>query len=151
MKKGFTLVELLVTISIIAILASLAIVSFTGAQKQARDTRRKSDLKQFQTALEVYANKNNSLYPSYTGITDTDTVCTELGIDPCPNDPKEVAGDPHYNYRSIGGSGAGAAQSTDYVLWVGLEGDSSEYWVVCSNGKVGKNLSFWSAGVGCPL
>jgi len=52
MKKGFTLIELLVVISIIGILISLGAVSFTTAQKKSRDTRRKSDMKQIQTALE---------------------------------------------------------------------------------------------------
>ena len=61
---GFTLIEILVVISIIGVLASLALVSFAGTQKQARDTQRKNDLKQYQTSLENFANNNSSLYPS---------------------------------------------------------------------------------------
>jgi prepilin-type N-terminal cleavage/methylation domain-containing protein len=44
--KGFTLIELLVVISLIGLLAALALVSYIGVQKQGRDTQRKSDLRQ---------------------------------------------------------------------------------------------------------
>ena len=54
MKHGFTLIELLVVIAIIGILLATATVSFTAAQKKARDNRRKSDLKSLQQTLELY-------------------------------------------------------------------------------------------------
>jgi len=42
-SKAFTLIEMLVVISLIGILAALALASYAGTQKQARDTNRKSD------------------------------------------------------------------------------------------------------------
>ena len=60
---GFTLVELLVVAGVLAALGTLVMISFTGARSSARDTQRKSDIKQYQTALEQFANRNNSLYP----------------------------------------------------------------------------------------
>jgi prepilin-type N-terminal cleavage/methylation domain-containing protein len=54
LKKGFTLVELMVVITVIAILMTIAIVSFTRIQKQARDTKRKADIRTLQTALQAY-------------------------------------------------------------------------------------------------
>ncbi len=50
-QKAFTLIEMLVVISLIGILAALAMVSFSSVQKQARDTARKSDLKQIGNAV----------------------------------------------------------------------------------------------------
>ncbi len=55
-KSGFTLVELLVVIAIIAILATLAIVALQQARKSARDAKRIADIRQMQTALELYYN-----------------------------------------------------------------------------------------------
>lgn len=60
--RGFTLIELLVVISIISILSAVIVVSVNGARVKARDTKRKSDLKTIQTALEAYYYKNNSNY-----------------------------------------------------------------------------------------
>lgn len=54
LKKGFTLVELMVVITVIAILMTIAIVSFTRIQKQARDTKRKADIRTLETALQAY-------------------------------------------------------------------------------------------------
>ena len=56
--KGFTLVELLVVISIISILASIVIVGTNGARIRARDTRRLADVKSIQNALDLYFNAN---------------------------------------------------------------------------------------------
>lgn len=61
--KGFTLVELLVVISIIAFLVALSITTFTGLQSDARDAKRKSDLKFIQSGLEQY-HTDKGFYPS---------------------------------------------------------------------------------------
>lgn len=60
-QKGFTLIELLVVISIIGLLSTLAVVSLGNARTKARDAKRKSDIKQVSTALELY-NANNGGY-----------------------------------------------------------------------------------------
>ena len=61
-KQGFTLIELLVVISIIGILSTLAVVSLNDARGKARDAKRISDVKQVQTALEVFLADRNG-YP----------------------------------------------------------------------------------------
>ena len=53
-QKGFTLVELLVVIAIIGLLSTLAVIALGSARSKARDARRISDIKQMQTALELY-------------------------------------------------------------------------------------------------
>ena len=61
-RRGFTLIELLVVVSIISILASLLIANFVGIRQRGRDAQRKSDLRQVQTALELY-RADNGTYP----------------------------------------------------------------------------------------
>ncbi len=63
LKKGFTLIELLIVITIIAILVGAGTVSWTNAQVKGRDSRRKTDLKATQQALELYYQANGK-YPS---------------------------------------------------------------------------------------
>ncbi len=53
-NRGFTLIELLVVISIIGILAALLTSSYSQAQKQGRDAKRRGDLKAIQNAFEQY-------------------------------------------------------------------------------------------------
>jgi len=125
-KFGFTLIELLVVIAIIGILATLAVISYTGVQKQARDTKRKSDLKQYQVALESYAAKNAGSYPARVGGGSIDSsLCATLGVSACPQDP--VLESPYvYSYTSDGSS---------FTLSSTLETKDSTSWVADSNGK----------------
>jgi len=53
-NKGFTLIELLVVIAIIGLLSSVVLASLNSARQKARDARRVADLKQIQTAMELY-------------------------------------------------------------------------------------------------
>ena len=62
-QAGFTLIELLVVVVIIGILATLATVALTSARAKARDAKRVSDVKQIQTALELYFSEEQS-YPA---------------------------------------------------------------------------------------
>jgi type II secretion system protein G len=54
-KTGFTLVELLIVIVLLGVLSVLGMSLYTGSQIRARDTRRKTDLSQIASALEMYA------------------------------------------------------------------------------------------------
>jgi len=65
-NRGFTLIELLVVIFIIGILASIVIVSVNSARAKARDTKRKADIKELKTAIELY-NNDTGQYPQAGG------------------------------------------------------------------------------------
>lgn len=52
-KSGFTIVELLITIIVIAILASISIVAYTGIQERAKRTKLQVALKQYQTIIRL--------------------------------------------------------------------------------------------------
>ncbi len=159
-KNGFTLIELLVVISIIGILAAMATLSFTSAQRQARDVTRKSDLAQYRTALEMFANKNNGLYPtsSATSVSriDPKNLCTtlELGTN-CPADPKTSDSNYYYSYiTDVAAAPLFSAQATQYVLWAKLENvtTSPTYWVLCSGGKSGVLATGVTPSTGaCPI
>ncbi|KKQ24404.1 MAG: General secretion pathway protein G [Candidatus Woesebacteria bacterium GW2011_GWA1_37_8] len=53
-SRGFTLMELLVTIGIIAILSAISLFAIAGSRKSSRDAKRKADLESIRTALELY-------------------------------------------------------------------------------------------------
>jgi len=112
-EKGFTLIELLVAMTIIAILAGLALVSYQGARKSARDGKRKSDLEQIRSGLEMCRNDLGE-YPEGTSIGDLPGLCVpyfsmEGLVDPI--------GTQSYYYKKGG--------ANDYQLCAKLEGDSS--------------------------
>jgi prepilin-type N-terminal cleavage/methylation domain-containing protein len=62
-SKGFTLIELLVVVAIIGILATVVLSSLGSARTRARDARRLSEMKSFQTALEAYYLDYNQYPP----------------------------------------------------------------------------------------
>lgn len=143
LRKGFTIVELLIVIAILSVLSSLVMITFPGAGKGARDSRRRQELGQYRVALENYANKSGGIYPDRPSNVKPNTLCgvgQPLGNVPCPLDPKDgasgvcVGGTCQYQYRTSGGG-------VDYTLWARLEkpvSTTAPCFVIHSNGVSGE-------------
>jgi len=61
LNTGFTLVELLVVISIISLLSSVVLASLNSARAKARDARKQQDFRQISLALQLYYDKYNRM------------------------------------------------------------------------------------------
>lgn len=151
--KGFTLIELLIVIAIIGILIAIATFGSQNAFQATRDVTRKSDLKQYQNALESFANKNNGLFPSAGGGDTTKnitTFCTTLGLTNCPTDPISTQS---YSYNTDGT--ANNIDATKYTITAVLETKPSSTtmltWWVCSNGKSGTTSRNTLMGLPSPV
>ncbi len=83
-RSGFTLLELLVVISIIAILIGLSSVSYTTAQKKSRNSKRRGDIQAVSKAFEQYYALNQGYINNCT----TMAASLPQGL---PTDPKNVA------------------------------------------------------------
>lgn len=113
-RFGFTLIELLVSISIIAILTALLTANFVGARQRGRDGVRKADVRQMQSALELYRSDNGS-YPLDSAFPQCEnplevggsTYMQEVPCDPSTSSP--------YTYISPDGS--------TYTLYACLENE----------------------------
>lgn len=119
-KKGFTLIELLIVIAIIGLLATLAIVSLTTAQRKARDTKRVADVKSIQSALELYYS-DNAAYPTPADWAD---LGTNLGtyLTQLPSAPNHANGE---FYSVVLNDNAGD-DATEYVVGATLEDASHQ-------------------------
>ena len=131
-RKGFTIIELLVVVAIIALLASAVIALFSSARARSRDAKREADIKTLQNALALYST-NTRIYPNPTPgagicLTGSEAISTALinagAISAIPLDPQQSCGsgglpdatNPHYHYTSTDGS--------TYTITYYLETDS---------------------------
>lgn len=125
-SKGFTLIELLVVVAIIGILAALVISYLSQARLKSRDSRRKGDLRQIQTALEQYSDDNNGNYPAATA------SLVPSYMQRVPTDPRTGAA---YPYRVSG-------TSTEYELNATLENTNDQD----DNNDGGNNANVYEVG-----
>ena len=106
-QKAFTLIELLITISIISILSVTGLILYQSVTVKTRDTVRINALKVLATALEIYFQKNHKyVAPIVEGI--DDTSCQSINdtfyatIAPSSNSaPKDPATGNFYCYVSV--------------------------------------------------
>lgn len=149
------MIELLIVMAIVGVLAAVFITNYPGAQRTSRDSIRRSDLKQFQTALETYANRNNGFYPIRATAVKPNTMCggaNPLGfIATCPNDPKDTlnqctGGTCQYQYITD-------ANGTSYGIWARLEYpavSANMFYIVCSTGVTKEGSTVPTTGNTCP-
>ncbi len=102
-EGAFTLIELLVVISIMGLLLALSVYGIQSARRASHDARRKSDLEQIRSGLEMYKSDCNS-YPATLGLTlkgngsGTNCSTSNIYIDEVPTDPKS---DGVYDYDYV--------------------------------------------------
>lgn len=89
-RRGFTLLELLVVITIIGLLASVGLASYTRAQARARDAKRQGDLTTLRNALELFYSENNAYVNTGGTCRGVETALLEL----VPNFTKTLPTDP---------------------------------------------------------
>ena len=149
MKKGFTLIEMLIVIAIIAILSSVFLVGVRNIRQGAYDSRRLSDLRNMQAYLETYYNASNRSYPA-AGSNWTNLVSIleggNFGITKVPQDPLVSSGHDNYVYCVASDSqgyilGAHFDVANNSSLSESYRGDTSGY--TCTSANI-------NCGVGSP-
>lgn len=147
LKRGFTIIELIVAITIIAILASITLVTYNGAQGRARDSSRRTDIANIVKALELYY-EDNGQYPNtgtsgsmingswYNSGDSSWTAFTSMMssyMDKVPTDPTNTtslsainAKGYTYAYYGNRSSYCGAAVGQMYILVYRFEASSKE-------------------------
>lgn len=124
---GFTFVELLVVVTIIAVITGIAVASYQTTNQKARDTRRKSDLEQIRAAMELCRSEYGG-YPVALRNGSNQLQCGDgnIYLDPVPYDPRD--GQTGYTYAYTRGYSSGA--TTEYQLCAAtMEGEDSPYCV----------------------
>ncbi len=83
--SGFSLIELMVVVSIIAILLALGSVSYTTAQRKARDATRRGDMKAVQSGFEQYYVVNGNYANPCSTMAISEFLPGGLPTDPKPS------------------------------------------------------------------
>lgn len=127
-RSGFTLVELLIVIVVIAILASISIVAYQGIQSRARDTQRLQDVKTIAKAMEMYY-ADKGVYPPTNGSTKINTAWVTTADASWAN--LEAALVPAY--ISSMPKDPQASQTTNPGIWGGYNYDMLRLTTQCSD------------------
>jgi general secretion pathway protein G len=145
-KNGFTLLELLVTTVMIAVLTIIGVVSYSSVNKRSRDVKRKSDLEQIRSALEMYRSEHgeypHSGSPQSQSLTDNvlSVLVDEEFIPVIPMDPQGgyETGKKNYQYYSQGNANG---IFTTYCLSAMLESPATTDIPQCPDHPIDYNYS----------
>lgn len=137
-KRGFTLVELMIVISIISILSVVGMAIFSKVLQNGRDLKRVGDLKNIQSALEQY-RVDQLYYPQYSSATCSNgklafiTNCpltssngVKKYLDKLPTDPLASAAYPYvYTALPSGCDNTSTNLCNNYCLYAAVENSNN--------------------------
>jgi general secretion pathway protein G len=134
MKKGFTILEILVVISVIAILIGIAIPRFKGMQDEANIIKAKAELRTVQAAMESYRNQNAAYATSLTDLEGATPQIINAGMtDPISQDAYVVTRDAGGLYYVIIANGLNGANNTTISSFAVTKG-ADDYCVTNGTG-----------------
>ncbi len=114
-EKGFTLVELMIVIIILAVLTGIAIPSYMTLRNRAREAATESEMKNIATALELYMTDNEEYPDDYTTI--TDYMSPVPTTDKWDNAYVYACDDPYSTYTLTSWGADGVATGTDNIVF----------------------------------
>lgn len=128
-QSAFTMIELLVSATVIILLTAAALVSFSQASISSRNAKRKADLETMRQALTLY--KQDHAYYAQTTTPNFENLVTGLYAEeylsePILQDPKNVA---PYAYQAICSAVSGS-NCIKVTLRAVLEPDSTTYDII---------------------
>jgi general secretion pathway protein G len=104
-ERGFTLIELMIVVGIIAMLAGILIPNFVNARAQAQTSACESNLRAIATAMELYY-ADNARYPDAGAIPDALNTATVTYLNSMPRDPADASATPgKYTFTQPTGDG----------------------------------------------
>ena len=146
-SRGFTLIELMITVDISGILAAIAIPNYVGIRNRARVSSVKSNMHTVQVATEDFSSRNDGIYPANPASITSEGNFTLMNLLPSgavPTNPFTSAP------TSLGW---GAAQATPYAGADGSGGIQLNTWTtgagaidsyeVLGEDEIGTQLSFF--------
>jgi len=110
-KRGFTMVEVIIVVAIIAVLASIIIPKMTGARDKAKLENCKANMRHLVTAVSLYNNDHNNAMPPVGNITASHALITEGYLKSAPVCPAIPTSDPSYYF------GASSTYAGDYYVY----------------------------------
>lgn len=132
--RGFTIVELLIVIVMVAILATITIVAYNGIRERAEQSAQESSLSQAARKLLAYAVENTETYPAslaVIGISDSDdtsyTYQADNTVSPAYYCVSVTVGGQSTRFLSSKNAAPAAGSCVDLVGWWPFNGDYSDY------------------------
>ena len=144
LQKGFTLIELMIVIAIIAILAAILIPNFLHARAESQTAACEGNEKQIATALEEYAVDHSGTYPASGAV-----IATLFGAAPnpymnnTPQDPVNTA--LQYAFVNPASAFCNATAANSYTI---TDNGNHDKTVQIANGNLGDTSVVYCSGAG---